>query len=221
MDYGQQQALQYPIPDSVPLSWLGRTTVPPIPPSWITIDTLTPTQIRNLMAQIAYDASDWDYTTIGGDNELGRYQLGTQTLEDYGLLAAGSNTAYGTNCVNYQHCWRPTAIRKNTNSYASYISHITSLQQFLLNTLSQEQLAAQIIYDLYNDLLKNGGIVDTDTADVIAGMLYVAWTSGAGLTPDTINPIGTGAYAWRFSGADTDNYSKYNSGRYTVLYLSQ
>lgn len=222
MDIGLQQAILFPVPESVPESWLNKADAPPTPPLWANIDKLSSIQIKNLLAQIAYDASNWDYTKIGPKNKLGRYQISPQTLEDYGLLAKDSNRLYGIDCINYKHCWRSVVIRKNTNSYANYIYNVESLRGFLQSTNSQEHLAFQILYDLYTSLLQNGGIVDTDTADVVAGMLYAAWEIGAGTTPTSNNVNGSGAVAWRYYSVGTGEVaSKYNSGRYAITILSR
>lgn len=222
MDIGPQQAIGYSTLPQLPVGWTGRGDAPPLPPQWANINALSSVQVKNLLSQIAYNYSGWDYTKIGGNNELGRYQIGTTTLETYGLLAVGSNDAYNTSCVTYQHSWRPVTIRKNTNSYANYIYNITNMYGFLNSAPSQEHLAYQILFDLYNEMLQNGAILTADATDVVAGMLYVAWVTGAGSTATINNANGTGAYAWRFRSAGSGNLSSaYNSGRYAVTVLSQ
>jgi hypothetical protein len=219
MDIGIQQAKGSPISTPLPISWLGRADAPNRPPSWANINVLSSTQVRNLEAQIGYDKSAWNYNLIGPSNELGRYQIPTTTLEAYGLLAPGSNTAYGINCVNYKACWKPVTIR-STNSYANYLYNVSSLNDFLTSTISQDHLMYQIIYDLYNSLLQNTAIQTTDTADIIAGMIYVAVNLGAGNGASISDPAGTGAYTWRFSGIGLGT-NPYNSGRYAITVLSQ
>jgi hypothetical protein len=179
------------------------------------IVTLSGVQLRNLLAQIAYDESAWDYGLIGDDNELGRYQIDVQTLENYGLLAAGSVTAYGNDCINYRHCWQSTY-----NSYENYFYNITNIKGFLTNKTAQEHLAYQLIFDIYNNCVNVGTIKATDDTQTVAGMLNVAWTLGVGTSPSPSDPNGTGAWAWRHNniGAGTNNY---NSGRYAIAILSQ
>lgn len=211
---GPQQASTQGIQTPLPISWLGRADAPPTLPASADIYRLTGTEVQNLLAQIGYDQSQWDYSKIGTNNQLGRYQFTTQTLENYGLLAAGSNSHYGTDCINYKNCWRPITI-KGSNSYSSYNYNVTSLSAFLSSVAGQEHLAYQIVYDTYNKLVKNGSIQDADTADVVAGMIYVGWTLGPGVTPTNTNISGTGAYAWRYSGVG-DGANSYNSGRYAL-----
>lgn len=216
---GPQQASTRGIQNPLPPAWIGRADAPPSLPATANIYRLTSTEVRNLLAQIAYDKSAWDYSLVGANNRLGRYQLTPQTLENYGLLAAGSSQHYGADCVNYTNCWTPVTI-KTSNSYASYDYNVTSLSGFLSNTAAQEHLAYQVVYDLYNALTANNSIQDIDADDVVAGMIYVGWTLGAGTQPTINNNTGTGAYAWRYSGFN-EAANAYNSGRYAITILSQ
>ena len=216
---GPRQASTQGIQNPLPIGWLGRTDAPPSLPATASIYRLTNIEVQNLIAQVGYDKSAWDYALIGADNRLGRYQFTTQTLENYGLLATGSNQHYGTDCVNYINCWTPVAV-KTSNSYTSVNYNITNLSSFLSSIASQEHLAYQVVYDLYNALVANGSIQDTDNADVVAGMIYVGWTVGAGVQPTSAHLSGTGAYAWRYSGIG-DGANSYNSGRYAITILSQ
>jgi hypothetical protein len=220
MDIGIQSAVRQAVTNPLPIGWLGRADMPPTLPAWAVIDRLSTAQMVNLQAQLGYDASSWDYTMVGPNNELGRYQFSASLLESYGLLTPGSTAAYGTDCVNYQTCWRPVIIRKNTNSYANYIYDADSISSFLTHTTGQEHLAYQIIYDLYNALVLNNGIQPTDNAETVAGMIAVARQLGAGTGPGSANLNGTGAYAWRYAGLG-NGIEAYNSGRYAIAVLSQ
>ena len=220
MDTGIQSASGQRVPTPLPVSWLGRPDTASKMPDWSTIFQLTTVETQNLLSQIGYDKSVWDYNKISTNNELGRYQFTSTTLESYGLLAKGSNAAYGNDCVNYLNSWRPVTIRKNTNSYANYIYNVTSLDQFLGSSVSQDQLGYQLLLDLYTGLRQINAIISTDTSDMVAGMIYVAWELGVGTAPTTNTPAGTGAYAWRFFNQGT-GAAAYNSGRYAVTILSQ
>lgn len=215
MDLGIHAAAGLPIVNPLPASWLGRADMVSLPPAWALTSPLTSLQLRNLLAQIAYNESAWDYGLIGDDNELGRYQFDAQTLENYGLLATGSVTAYGSDCVNYRHCWKPTY-----NAYENYFYNITNIKGFLANKTAQEHLAYQLITDIYNTCVNVGTIQSVDNAQTIAGILNVAWTLGVGTGPTPGNPYGTGAWAWRYNniGAGSNNH---NSGRYAIAVLSQ
>lgn len=207
---GPQQASKQGITNPLPASWLGRADAPLAIPATSSIDRLSNTEVQNLIAQIAYDKSAWDYTLIGTDNRLGRYQFSTQALEIYGFLAVGSNQHYGTDCVNYVNCWQSGSIEYN----------ITSLSGFLSSNAAQEHLAYRAVYDLYNALVANESIQVDDTNDVVAGMIYVGWTLGTGSKPTITQISGTGAYAWRYSGVGNGTNS-YNSGRYAITILSR
>jgi hypothetical protein len=221
MDPGLQQAIRQPVLNPLPKTWLGYSTAPPSLPDWANIGILTNNQVRGLQAQIGYDASAWNYQLIGSNNQLGRYQVTSTTLETYGLLVSGANAQYGSSCVNYQHCWTPgIAIKSSTNAYNQYIYNTTNLTNFLKNTVAQEHLSYQILSDCYTGLVKLNAITSSDTYDVAAGMMYVAWVLGIGSAPTATVPFGLGAYAWRYSGiGDGDKY--YNNGRYAVTTLLQ
>ena len=220
MDVGITAAGNSTVPNPLPNSWLGRADAPIAPPSLSGTSPLTSLQIRNLLAQIGYDLSTWDYSKIGTNNALGRYQFSTQTLEDYGLLAPGSNNAYGTNCVNYRNCWRQVTVKNSTNSYANYLYNLSNLREFLNSSISQEHLAYQYILDLYTKLIQINALSSTDNAETTAGMLYVGWMLGVGTGPNSSSLVGTGAYAWRFYniGLGSDYF---NSGRYAITVLGQ
>jgi len=207
--FGILSAQGQAIENQLPILWLSKPGIPATPPSWANIAILTSTQVQNLQAEISYDQSGWNYNKIGANNQLGAYQISTQNLETYGLLAAGSNAVYGNDCVNYRNCWQQVVVRNNTNSYANYLYNIQSLSGFLTNTVAQDHLAFQIIYDLYNNLVQAGAIVGTDSAETAAGMIYVGWNLGI-----------SGAFDWRYSNIGNGaNY--YNSGRYAIAVLSQ
>jgi hypothetical protein len=209
MDTGIQQASGQAVVNPLPTSWLGLAAMPTITPDWANTQSLTAVQGQNLLAQIGYDLSQWDYGKIGANNQLGRYQFTTTLLETYGLLAVGSNLHYGSDCINYQACWAPVTVRKNTNSYAQYLHGVTSQTEFLSSTAGQDQLAYQIIYDLYNGLVSNTAIQANDGNDTVAGMIYCAWQLGI-----------DGAKTWRYSGIGT-GATAFNLGRYAITILSQ
>jgi hypothetical protein len=220
MDAGIQTAAGQSITNPLPVGNLGLPTMPGTPPAWANIKILSNIQVRNLQAQIGYDASNWNYSAIGTYNQLGRYQFSTQILEAYGLLVAGSTAAYGTEAVNFSHCWRPVYINNGQNTYQNYFYNVTSLQGFLNNITAQDHLAYQRIVDLYLSAISANVIQSTDTADMVAGMIYVSWTLGVGSSPTSANPSGSGAWAWRYYNIG-DGTNSYNSGRYAVTILSQ
>lgn len=215
MDLGIQQAAKSAPKNPLPVGWLGRANAPLARPDWASISGLTATQHTNLLAQIAYDKSTWNYEKIGTSNELGRYQISPAMLEEYSLLVVGSYASYGNDAVNYRHVWR-----QPNDTYANYLEDITSLNGFLSNPTAQELLAYGILLNLYNEAVRVKSIQSTDSADVMAGMLYVSWQLGPGTMASSTNPHGTGAFAWRYfnegSGADY-----YNAGRYSIVVLSK
>jgi len=220
MDIGPRNAAGKGTASPLPISWLGRIDSPAALPNWAQYGELSTTQIYNLQSQIGYSESGWNYAAIGTDNQLGRYQFATITLESYGLLAADSNSEYGTDCVNYRHCWTPAIVRSTVNAYLNYMYNIPDLSIFLTTTVAQDHLSYQRMYDLYRDLIRSTAIQATDPDDVVAGMIYVGWKLGAGTPPSKGTESGTGAYAWRYHGHG-EATSNYNAGRYAITVLSQ
>lgn len=215
MDAGIRQSAGTAPRNPLPVAWLGRADAPVSCPDWAVIAQLSATQLRNLLAQIAYTASAWDYKKIGSNNQLGRYQVTAQILESYGYLTAGATASYGTDSVNYQHVWRAFL-----STYAEYLIEIGGLTEFLNNATAQEFLSYQRLTDLYNGCVKIGAIKTNDTADVVAGMLNVAWELGVGTPAGINNSSGSGAYAWRYFGVGAGAIY-YASGRYTATVLSK
>jgi hypothetical protein len=221
MDAGILAAGRTAVSNPLPNSWLGRADAPIAPPTWTTgNNALTSKQIRNLLAQIAYDQSAWNYALIGNNNRLGRYQFDTTVLEQYGLLATGSNAAYGSGCVNYRNCWRQTTVKNATNSYANYLYNITNLNGFLTSTAAQEHLAYQRLLDLNYQLSLINAVTEQDSVDMLAGMMYVGWILGVGTSANNTTLTGTGAYAWRYHNIGA-GATYYNAGRYAVTVLGQ
>lgn len=221
LDPGIKQSIGKLVPTPLPTSWLGLKTAPIVPPYWAVIPALTITHIRNLMAQIGYDASIWDYLKVSEDYRIGRYQFSPIVLEAYGLLAYGSREAYGDDCVNYVHCWDPVVNIKNGSAqpFQTYFYNANSLDGFLASIPAQEYLAYQRLVDLYFASVNLGVIKESDTAETIAGMIYVAWKMGVGSKPSANNATGTGAYAWRYFNVG-NGVDPFNSGRYAISVLS-
>lgn len=219
MTTGLGAAIGYPVPTPLPKEWLGRKDAPPEVPSWAKVSGLSKIELRNVQAQIGYDLSQWDYSKVSASNALGRYQFSTVMLETYGLLVEGANTAYGSDCVNYRHVWQPIT-NTGVNDYRSYLYNIAGLYNFLSTSAAQEYLAYQYIVDLYTACTNNNAIRSDDSADIIAGMIYVAWTLGPGKAAMPSSPNGTGAWAWRYNNIGNGRDS-FNGGRYAVLVLSQ
>ncbi len=214
-DIGIQRAARRAVDSALPIAWLGQTDMPKAVPDWANVPQLNSVQHRNLLAQLAYNISQWNYTLIGTDNELGMYQFTASTLEQYGLLVPDSVDAYGSDAVNYRHCWRSTLGVDTEYDFA-----IASCTEFLSNSIAQDFLAYQVLEDLYDSAVKNTTILATDNAETCAGMLAVCWYLGAGSRPSAASSTGTGAYAWRYHGVGTaDTY--FARGRYSVAVLSR
>lgn len=137
---GFEAACGIPPTHPLPKEWLGLAGITTSPPVWAKIPAFTDDELRYLLAQIAYDKSSWNIEMVGPNNELGKYQFSTQTLETYGIIAAGANELYGNDCVNYRCVWP------------------TNIYDFLSNAQKQDFLAYRVINDLYNACITNCAI---------------------------------------------------------------
>lgn len=207
-DIGITNSIGTGVLSPVPSAWLLKPTAPAIPPGWLLISGFSGEQMQALAAQLSYSNSQWDYGKIGSNNELGAYQFTASILEQYNLLLAGSVAAYGNQAVNRPNAWAGNANSTQFLSDArnSHKAPINNIQEFLANKKAQDNLAYRRIFDLYNQLVKTAAVKTTDTADIISGMIFVAWAIGAGNGATPTSQIGSGAWAWRYS-----NYSPVTS----------
>ena len=110
-------------------------------------------------------------------------------------------------------------INNGTNAYQNYFYNVTNLQNFLATTVAQDHLAYQILVDLYISASLINAIKPDDAPDVVAGMIYVAWTLGVGTPATSSAPSGNGAWAWRYHNVGSNGTNSFNSGRYAVTTL--
>jgi hypothetical protein len=86
--------------------------------------------------------------------------------------------------------------------------------------LAQDHLAYQVLADTYKEAQRYGVVKDTDSDEVVAGMIYVSWRLGVGAAGTKSAPGGAGAYAWRYHGFGDNGANYFNTGRYAVTMLS-
>jgi hypothetical protein len=119
------------------------------------IDTSVPillqSEVRALMMQIGYVASNWDtqktnYTT----GDLGRYQVSKKTLVNYGYRFSGNLDFTGKDGIKYD-------------------------TEFLFDNNVQDRIMEKFIVDQYQALIKNGGIQKNDSKETVAGMIATAY----------------------------------------------
>jgi hypothetical protein len=111
------------------------------------------------------------------------------------------------------------SIYRGLNDYANYFYNVSSLYDFLNTTIAQDHLSYQKISDLYYAALGADVIVESDSTDIVAGMIYVSWTLGVGSSSNSGTQPGTGAWAWRYFNIG-NGASSFNSGRYSATALS-
>jgi hypothetical protein len=219
-DIGIQNTVGVAAPNPLPVAWLGLVTAPSHIPDYALSNALTTKQNYNLVAQIGYDQSHWDYRKVGSDNQLGRYQIPAQVLQNYNFLLHGSVEAYGSAAVNYQRCWATEITLYDTVGKKNFFN-VRNLSQFLTNTVVQDLTAFRLVYDLYTQLTKINAVTELDTAGTVAGMISVAWVLGVGSGPAPGNPYGSGAWAWRYYNLQAATGAQaFVTGRYAVDVLS-
>lgn len=116
-----------------------------------TIPILLQSDVKALMMQIGYVASNWDtqktnYTT----GDLGRYQVSKKTLVNYGYRFSGNLDFTGKDGISYD-------------------------TEFLFDHNVQDRIMEKFIVDQYQTLIKNGGIQQNDSKEIVAGMIAVAY----------------------------------------------
>jgi hypothetical protein len=134
------------------------------------IPTLSSTDVRALMVQIAYIESNWD-TKYTNPPWLGRYAVHEKTLKNYGYLS-------------------------NTGTYLGK-DGINSRVDFWFDNAVQDRIMERFILEQYPALIKVNAIRENDSKETVAGMLAVAYQfqdapitlSGIG---DIIGTIGSG-----------------------------
>jgi hypothetical protein len=71
MDTGIIQSAGQPVAKPLPTIWLKLPTAPLPLPDWAKFGRLSAKEVYNLLAQIGYDQSQWNYYAVGPDNQLG------------------------------------------------------------------------------------------------------------------------------------------------------
>lgn len=112
------------------------------------IPVLLQSDVKVIMLQIAQMETGNDYTYDGG-SYLGKYAVHTKTLANYGY----------------------------TDSTGAFTGKdgVKSKEEFLYDSVVQDRIMERYLQDQYKALIKNKGIKDNDTKDVVAGMVAVAY----------------------------------------------
>lgn len=152
------------------------------------------------MVQIGYSESRSDYTAVGIQNQLGKYQFDTDTLVEYGYIHA----EYLKTFTQFDHNGVKGAVKQLT-SWTNR-DGIKDIGSFLKATALQETLMYQRLTSLYTLLYNNQAITDIDGVSTKMGMLYAAHRNG--ITP---------AKRWRETGLADTSTSGDQPGVYYAL----
>ena len=208
--------------DPGPESAKGKPVDNPAPPESMTrADTATPsavdsggtdipglsaTQMKALMVQIGYAESSLDYNKVNTDKkQIGRYQINGTILKEYGYVTDENNIL--------------------TSSSWTGKDGISSHQDWLTNTGTQETVMEQFLSDVYVKLCANRGIKAKDDICTAAGMMSVAYFFRASASSFFISSPHEKARYWREQGTQTNEsgvsaVAPYNWGRYAIDVLS-
>jgi hypothetical protein len=157
------------------------------------------------MAQLAYAESNFNYALVDSTNTyLGRYQLGSYSLQDLKYVKAEYVTKYATEAVRYPDAWAGT-------------DGINNAEEFLAAKGTQEKIMYALLKQNYEALVKKSndkyGINPNDDLCTVAGMLAVSLLLGPG-----------GARTWRLTGGGdaraVSAAAYYNRGRYAIDVLA-
>ena len=115
------------------------------------IPVLLQNEVRALMVQIGYIASNWESTKTNYDTgQLGRYQVTKRTLINYGYRFTGNTDFTGKDGISFD-------------------------TEFLFDANVQDRVMERFIQDQYRALIKVGAIRDFDSKEYVAGMIAVAY----------------------------------------------
>jgi len=158
------------------------------------IPTLSSTDVRALMIQIAYIESNWD-STYNEPPRIGRYAVHEKTLKNYGYLS-------------------------NTGAYIGK-DGIKSQIDFTFDNAVQDRIMERFILEQYPALIKVNAIRENDSKETVAGMLAVAYQfQDASITLSSITDA-IGGLGGSLSSIDTSSLiadsSSLTGGLSTVL----
>jgi len=192
------QSAPPPIPSRCAPKSLMNNEVAVNPPKGI--GSLTKTQIKALLLQIAYSESRVDYSAVGVGNQLGKYQFDTDVLVEYKYIKPDFFRKYtqfdqigSLGAVKIDQAW--------TNREG-----MNSVRDFLAATGVQEKVMFQRLTDLNTQLQNNRAILPQDTVSTRLGMLYVAHRIGL-----------SAAKRWRDTGVTEVSTTREPAGVYFSL----
>lgn len=164
------QSTSPPLPSRCAPKSLMNNAVAVMPPKGIA--SLTKSQVKALLLQIAYSESRIDYAAVGVGNQLGKYQFDTDTLVEYKYIKPDFFRKYtqfdtpgSLGTIKIEQAW--------TNREG-----INSARDFLTAYGVQEKIMFQRLTALHTQMQNNQAILAQDSVSTKLGMLYVAHRVG-------------------------------------------
>lgn len=219
MNEGITKAAVTPLVDKAPRSLLLDADAPygvTITKVNDNIPTLTKFETKCLMLQLAYIESQYDSTAITS-NKFGKYQVTDYLLQKYEY--------------------------RDSNGWTG-LDGVDTDDVFLASSKIQDKIMQRFLEDIYPKLISSGAIQQSDTKDIVAGMLAVAYQFQDAENPDIIkldsiansvlssiknevnsNYTAIKAKIWRDNGDQIDSSGRpgglyFNAGRYAVQNLA-
>ena len=192
---GIEKAKGVPVVKAVGKSALTRSDAPlglVIPPYADDYPRLGKFEVRCVMLQIAYMESEFNHSLQIGDY-YGRYKVNKRLLKKYGFLDDAEN-------------W-------------TGLNDIQDSDAFLSSAGLQDLIMQDFLEESYTRLCRINGIRPSDTPDIAAGMLVLAYAFRDHHDPHRI------AAHWRNTGTSEDDARKpgtvyFNAGRYALTSLA-
>jgi hypothetical protein len=132
-------------------------------------DTLKPLKAQDLTAifsALGTELSNNDYTKIGDNGEIGKYQFSASMLIDLGYVRRPAGGVITNSILDTTSLW-------------NNLDGIKSKAEFLANTAEQELAMFNYTQYNYDTLVRLGKIKETDDYKVVGGLLASAHVMGA------------------------------------------
>ena len=132
-------------------------------------DTLKPLKaidLTKIFAALGTELSNNNYSKIGDNGELGKYQFTASMLIDLGYVKRPSGGIISNTILDDTNIW-------------NNVKGIKSKQDFLSNTAEQEAAMLSNTQNNYDTLVRLGKIKETDDYKVVGGLLTSAHVMGA------------------------------------------
>jgi hypothetical protein len=130
-----------------------------------TLSPLVPAELDTLFQAISNNVSGNDFTKVGTNGELGKYQFNITTLIDLGYIKRQASENIDKSILDDPSNW--------TGKKSFY-----SKADFLKTETGQDSVMIEAAKDNYDTLIRQGKITETDDPKIVAGLLASAHVMG-------------------------------------------